>query len=236
MAHCTPRLKSLAALLIMGGCAHHPQQTVRKLVPKQINVVFAASPWLVHFAPGATALDPRESLALAGFVAQIKNHGPPDNLAYAFPGSSDNDALTPLRQASIGAALQSMGLTSQLQIAPIGPAPLTRPNGMIPANVQTVEIGRSTAIVPGCPDWSKPEAAGENNTEPSNFGCSTMADLAAMVANPVDLLHGAPAGNADADFAAHGIELYRAGTLFKASDASSSTSNSSGGSNSSSGG
>ena len=46
-----------------------------------------------------------------------------------------------------------------------------------------------TAYVPGCPDWSTASAQAHEG-QSSNYGCATMTNLAAMIANPQDLLHG----------------------------------------------
>ena len=59
-----------------------------------------------------------------------------------------------------------------------------------PGNVRVV-VTRSRAYVPGCPDWSAKVADyGHNETAPG-FGCAVNGNLAAMVADPEHLLHGA---------------------------------------------
>ena len=50
-------------------------------------------------------------------------------------------------------------------------------------------VNGNVASVPGCPDWSdsgKPPSEGQS----SNFGCATNTNLAAMIADPADLLRG----------------------------------------------
>lgn len=53
-----------------------------------------------------------------------------------------------------------------------------------------IVITRSTATVPGCPDWSAKSDATLSNGMTPNHGCATNANLAAMVANPEDLIKG----------------------------------------------
>ena len=49
--------------------------------------------------------------------------------------------------------------------------------------------------MPGCPDWrSQTETNLVNATSP-NYGCATNSNLAAMIANPDELLHGAQNGD-----------------------------------------
>ena len=49
---------------------------------------------------------------------------------------------------------------------------------------------RSTASVPGCPDWSANNEANEYNATYPGYGCAVNGNLAAMVANPEDLISG----------------------------------------------
>ena len=53
-----------------------------------------------------------------------------------------------------------------------------------------VVITRSMASVPGCPDWSHTNEANDDNATNPNYGCATNSNLAAMVANPEDLVQG----------------------------------------------
>jgi len=53
-----------------------------------------------------------------------------------------------------------------------------------------VVITRSTASVPGCPDWSAKSDMNYTSGLSPNFGCAVNSNLAAMVADPQDLLEG----------------------------------------------
>jgi len=53
-----------------------------------------------------------------------------------------------------------------------------------------IVILRSRASVPGCPDWSGASAATLGNGISPGYGCSTNGNLAAMVADPEDLIKG----------------------------------------------
>lgn len=53
-----------------------------------------------------------------------------------------------------------------------------------------VTIQRSRASVPGCPDWSATSDATLGNGISPNYGCANNGNLAAMVANPEDLIKG----------------------------------------------
>jgi pilus assembly protein CpaD len=64
-------------------------------------------------------------------------------------------------------------------------------SGAVQPGTIRVIASRTTASVPGCPDWSKPDIVA-TTTASSNYGCATNSNLAAMVANPEDLVLGQP--------------------------------------------
>lgn len=86
-------------------------------------------------------------------------------------------------------------------------APVTQ--GAIPPGSVRVVVSRSRAEVPGCPNWSVPAQPNYNNRTMSNHGCGVNSNIAAMVANPEDLIHGRegdPYVNAAA--ASRGVNVY----------------------------
>ena len=68
-------------------------------------------------------------------------------------------------------------------------APVT-PGYVEPGMVRVV-VTRSRAYVPGCPDWSDHFGSNLNNETSDGFGCAVNGNLAAMIADPEHLLHGA---------------------------------------------
>ncbi|HTI31485.1 MAG TPA: CpaD family pilus assembly lipoprotein [Sphingomonas sp.] len=67
-------------------------------------------------------------------------------------------------------------------------APVTA-GEIAPGQVRVV-VSRAVAEVPGCPDWSRTSQPEFNAHSMSNYGCATNSNLAAMVANPEDLVRG----------------------------------------------
>ena len=67
-------------------------------------------------------------------------------------------------------------------------APVT-PGYVTPGTARVV-LTRSTAYVPGCPDWSAKSDMNYNNATSPGYGCAVNSNLAAMVANPEDLIRG----------------------------------------------
>jgi pilus assembly protein CpaD len=68
-------------------------------------------------------------------------------------------------------------------------APVTQ--GFIAPGTVRVVVTHSEASVPGCPDWHGRGTYNYNNGTNDGFGCAVNGNLAAMVANPEHLIHGA---------------------------------------------
>jgi len=62
--------------------------------------------------------------------------------------------------------------------------------GTVPDGMIRVIVSRSTASVTGCPDWSTISRPYVDGSTDSNYGCATNSNLAAMVADPQDLVAG----------------------------------------------
>jgi pilus assembly protein CpaD len=67
-------------------------------------------------------------------------------------------------------------------------APVT-PGYLQPGQARVV-ITRASATVPGCPDWSAKSDMNYENALSPGYGCAVNSNLAAMVADPQDLLEG----------------------------------------------
>ena len=88
-------------------------------------------------------------------------------------------------------------------------APVT--TGAVQPGTVRVVVSRRRAEVPGCPNWSLPSQPNYDNRNMSNFGCGVNSNIAAMVANPEDLVHGREdAGTSNVNAAARAVMLYRA--------------------------
>jgi len=83
--------------------------------------------------------------------------------------------------------------------------------GMIAPGATRIVVSRTRASVPNCPNWSEPSQPNYNNHSMSNFGCAVNANLAAMIGNPEDLVHGREGtGVIDSMASTKAIESYRA--------------------------
>lgn len=67
-------------------------------------------------------------------------------------------------------------------------APVTA--GNINPGTARVVVTRSTASVPNCPNWTKTTESNFNSSNHPNYGCAVNSNMAAMVADPEDLVRG----------------------------------------------
>lgn len=86
-------------------------------------------------------------------------------------------------------------------------APVT--TGVVRPGSVRVVVSRRRAGVPNCPNWSTASQPNFDNTNMSNFGCGVNSNIAAMVANPEDLIHGREATGVDVNANARAIQFYR---------------------------
>jgi pilus assembly protein CpaD len=150
---------------------------------------------------------------------------------YVFEASAPDGALAPGEADRINGWFQGLGLgygdsifvdgpyadAARGQVAAVAAeygmavspgAPVTA--GMIRPGAVRVVVSRRRAEVPYCPNWSLPSQPNYDNRNISNFGCGVNSNLAAMVANPEDLLHGREgSGVGDTSTGAKAVILYR---------------------------
>lgn len=82
--------------------------------------------------------------------------------------------------------------------------------GSIEPGSARVVVTRSHATVPGCPHWEGESHGNPANETMPNFGCSVNGNLAAMIANPEDLVYGRPgSATVDARTSARAVRSYR---------------------------
>ena len=87
-------------------------------------------------------------------------------------------------------------------------APISQ--GMLAPGSVRVVVSRTRASVPSCPNWSVKSQPNFANHSMSNFGCAVNGNLAAMIADPNDLLWGREGtGIGDADTASRAIRTFR---------------------------
>ncbi|MBV8594281.1 MAG: hypothetical protein JOZ27_08285, partial [Caulobacteraceae bacterium] len=160
--------------------------------PNQVRVSVATASHVVRFAPRSDALEAGQVAGLNTFLADqrvtrdstlVVEHS-------ALPADAERGAI-------LAGALAERGYRPQIRVAELAP-------GDVRLTVETY-----VAEVPDCPNWSKPPGNDPANTLHSDFGCATAKNLAAMVADPRDLVAPREMGPPVGDPAVAGVDRYR---------------------------
>lgn len=194
-------IKTFVALAAIGvaaaGCAR--PEVVAKHNPTLYSVhqpVVQRSDYMLDLTTGPDGLSAVEQARLDGWFGALRlGYGDRISIDGADYGAADVREDVARVAASYG-MLVSDG------------APVT--TGAVPPGSARVIVSRATASVPGCPDWAYAELTGAPISTDSNYGCATNQNLAAMIADPNDLISGRTGdGSSDAAAAVKSIKAYR---------------------------
>jgi pilus assembly protein CpaD len=178
-----PVRRSLAAAMgviatvTLAGCGAAETATNRGVESVHQPVVrFAHYLYDVQGNDGS-ALSPSERARLLGWLDSL-NVGYGDHIAIA----TDDAYVSPALRDGIADVIGGRGmLVEEDTSAAAGKAP--------PGAVRLI-LRRSSASVPGCPNWKTTQENDMVGGMSSNYGCAANSNLAAMVANPEDLVRG----------------------------------------------
>lgn len=112
--------------------------------------------------------------------------------------------------AFAGAMQDVRAAASQRGVILADNAPAT-PGVIAPGSIRVV-VTRSSASVPSCPDWSTTHENNYRAGNHSNHGCATNSNLAAMVADPEDLVRGRDSKRTDRNSGKAAVNAYKAKT------------------------
>lgn len=181
-----------AASASLSGCGpvNRGLESVNQPVVSRTDYVFDIA------APEYGGLSPAEIARLDGWFQSLRlNYG--DTIYVDDPqGYGD-----PSRRAAVAAVAQRYGLVVS------SGAPVTQ--GRPPSGALRVIVSRSDAYVPDCPNWDRPLLPEFEGSTTSNYGCATNSNLAAMIANPEDLISGRAAGETTAIFTNKALQSIR---------------------------
>ncbi|MCJ2188170.1 CpaD family pilus assembly protein [Novosphingobium beihaiensis] len=184
---------ALSLGLVLAGCAGIP--TNRSMYSEHQPVVEKVN-YTLDLTTGGSGLAYGEQSRLAGWFDAM-------GLKYGDKVYIDDPNGNGAAQSAIGAVASRYGILVS------DGAPQTA--GYVTPGTARVVIVRSKASVPGCPDWSVKTDFNPNNGLSSNYGCATNSNLAAMVANPEDLLRGADSTGTTVSMSSNkAIDAYRA--------------------------
>lgn len=197
------RLRTLAAAgalaALLAGCAAPNKALTATNNPSLYSVhqpVVERTNYVLDLATSGPALAPGERERLTNWFESIDlRYG--DRL-FLDPAGGYSD---PGVRRDVSAVLAEYGLFLSEG------APVTE--GSVAPGAVRIVASRSVASVPGCPNWQDRHEIVQRTTS-SNFGCATNANLAAMIANPDDLVAGREGSvSSSAATAGRAIRVYR---------------------------
>lgn len=188
------KLTLLALVSAAAGCSHTAQDLPDRGIESVNAPVVARTDYQFDVAAPDGSLLPGEAARLnAWFSGLDLGYGDTIYVDGPYEGAA---------RADVAQVAGSYGLL----VAP--GAPVTA--GAVSPGMVRVVVSRTRASVPGCPNWSVPSQPNYNNRSMSNFGCALNSNLAAMVANPEDLVHGREgSGVGDTLTASKAVNAYR---------------------------
>lgn len=159
----------------LSGCTTGKMPVNRSLESAHQPVVQRTN-YTFDVVSGPGGLAPTEARRLSGWFEAM-------DLRYGDRISIDDPVASSATRAAIEGVAGRFGLL-------VGEGAPATP-GYVNAGSVRVVVSRSTATVPGCPDWDTKTDRNYNNATASGFGCAINGNLAAMIANPEHLVKGA---------------------------------------------
>lgn len=126
------------------------------------------------------------------------------DLGYGDRVSIDDPSYTASGEAR--AVVEAQAASYGLLVADI--APVT--TGQVPVGAMRVVVSRSVATVPNCPNWSHRSHTDFQLRTSENYGCGVNSTMAAMIADPEDLVRGKAGTEEDQEQHSKAIRAYRA--------------------------
>ena len=203
-------LPALAPALLIGGCAGTQNRGLESIH----QPVVSRQTYALDLQTVGDGLARDETARLGGWLATLK-------LRYGDRIAIDDPAGYRTARYDVSRVVAGYGLLVDDGRPVAGPP-------VAPGTVRVV-VSRMLATVPGCPDWSRNASHEFDNNTSSNYGCATNANLAAMIANPEDLVHGQSGDGTDAARSSKAIEAFRRGPSTPSAPAPSTTTTTSGG-------
>lgn len=159
----------------LAGCTS-PGVPVNRSLESVHQPIVQRTNYTIDLATGPEGLAIEEQRRLAGWFDAM-------DLRYGDKIAIDDPVASRATRGSVEAVAARFGMLLG-ESAP--PTP-----GYVNAGTVRIVVSRSTASVKGCPDWGTKSDTNMNNATASGYGCAINGNLAAMVANPEDLVKGA---------------------------------------------
>lgn len=191
------RIISLALIAATGlSVTACDSTTANRSVYSERQPVVTRNNYTLDLNAGESGLAAGEQRRLVGWLDALEL-GYGDRVSVDTPSNMNASSA----RTVIAAAVAQYGLLVK-DIAPVTA-------GELAPGVVRVVVSRSTAAVPGCPDFSHRSHTDFQARTSENYGCGTNSTLAAMIADPEDLVRGTSADGEDQTSASKAIRAFR---------------------------
>jgi pilus assembly protein CpaD len=163
----------------------------------------------VPVGPGASRLAPDSYANVMAFGDRFRRSGSPV-IAIVTPSGSPNEQAARRSAGEIQAALASSGIAGQA--ISLRTYAATSRDTTAPIRLAYSSI---VARTDQCGQWPDQLTNTSENRNYHNFGCATQQNLAAIVANPLDLAYPRESAPPDAERRGRVLEQYRQGTPYQ---------------------
>jgi len=201
------RAAAVGAILVAGSCSvMNDGATISEDGARNhpITVEPSYRDLKVQFGAGADGMSPEDAAKFDSFLTDYRLHGN-GSLGISVPsGASSRTAIT-----YFGERAAASGISRDKILVSTHDAA----NGDRRVDVSYIAY---TAHTQSCGDWSENESFTLDNQTPKNFGCSVQQNIAAMVADPRDLLGPGGQGPVDTARRAAVLDHYEKGEITQA--------------------
>ena len=187
----TRALATTVAVFALGACTHN-QEGSGHVAGWSILDTNQRHPIMVSSQPAAMSvrvgreahgLSPQQRASVVEFLARYRARGTSSSkLVIAVPSGAPNEV------AAMHGLAEIRGLTQEYGFQDSAIAVESYHDDRDPAPPIRISFNRHVAEGPECGNWSTNIARNGDNLPYPNFGCAQQRNLAAMIANPADLL------------------------------------------------
>lgn len=185
---------SILGILVLSGCqtienfedVHKMPEPVVTQTHTRMNVAFG-------FA--SSVIEEEQRTAIERFIIR---HDVSENDEVVIEIKPTGGDLVDDRARKVSAYLKHLGLKPSYKVA-----------GDEAENHIGIELTRYQVSVPDCPDWRADPNRNFGNQPHSNFGCAQASNLALMIGDPRDLLHGQDLSAPDGYVLSNAVRTYQ---------------------------
>jgi pilus assembly protein CpaD len=201
-------LGAAALALAAAGCSTTTSTTTADVADHDHHqrhpILLSEEPEVFQMTVGMNgpALSPEIETALRDYVREYQADGT-GAITIQTPTAAANEVAAASTGRALHYALVRAGVPhGRIQVAPYYSGDYSRPAAV------RVSYLRVKAVVPSCGIWPEEQPNSYSNAQYHNFGCAAQQNLAAMVANPADLVRPQPMAPANGARRAHVLQVY----------------------------